>query len=217
MHSGALPTGWAGQKELREIIQNVHVGINKLDHHGLEPAIIQKDLSFQIGDIRFEGELITYSKTHFLEISPSSMSGKLALQTWIRHLLLSVFDGANSESYLLCEMKKGKPKLFRFKAVSNEEKLLEPFVKLYKVGFSEPQKFFPKTVYTFVEEQIKGSSKAMNKARKEFEGGYKTYGERENKYISILMGEDANFHDEFVGEPYRVLMQKMTENMEEVK
>lgn len=217
MQSGALPTGWAGQKELREMIQNVHVGINKLDHHSLEPAIIQKDLSFQIGDIRFEGDLITYSKTHFLEISPSSMSGKLALQTWIRHLLLSVFDGANGESYLLCEMKEGKPKLFRFKAVSNAEKLLEPFVKLYKMGISEPQQFFPKTVYTFVEEQIKGSSKAMNKARKEFEGGYKTYGERENKYISILMGEDANFHDEFVGEPYRVLMQIMTENMEEVK
>lgn len=215
--SGALPSGWAGQRQLQEIIQHVYTSINLLKDHNFEPEITQVDFSFQVEDVLFEGALTSYSKNHLLDITPSSMSGKLALQAWLKHLIRSVQHNDQNISYLCCELKKGDPKLFQFQAVSEPKSMLRPFVELYKSGRTKPLHFFPKTIYAFWEEEKKGSEKAFQKAAEKFEGGFNTYGERENEYIKVLMGEDVEFRDEFVEENFLELIREMAKHMESLK
>ncbi|MCC5905800.1 MAG: exodeoxyribonuclease V subunit gamma [Balneolaceae bacterium] len=215
--SGAVPSGWPGLKKARELKRSVQEAIAVNVEHGLEPQIHREQLSFTLKDHQIEDEIITYSNLVFLDINPSKFSGKLAVQSWIRYLCRNASREEQDEGFLLCDLKKGSPKLFSLKPPEQPLEVLQEMVDVYEKGLHEPQLFFPKSLYEYEETgKKKGEAAALKKAASEFEGGFRQFGEREHIAISTLLGKDARFSDRFLNEIYLRVIRTMQSHIKEV-
>ncbi len=215
--SGAVPSGWPGLKKVRELKRAVQEAIAVITEHGFEPLMHREQISFTLKDRQIEDEIITYSTRVFLDINPSKFSGKLAVQSWIRYLCRMVSRGEQDEGFLLCDLKKGSPKLYSLKPPELPHEILQEMMNVYEMGFNEPQLFFPKTLYEYEETgKKKGEGAALKKAASEFEGGFRQFGEREQIAISTLLGEDARFSERFLNEMYLRVIRTMQSHIKEI-
>lgn len=219
IQSGMLPAGWPGRKILQEYIMLVERAFEELKSIDTEPIINLDKIDITINNSPVNGIIKNYSNTKFLELNPSGFSGKVALQAWIKHLLICSSGLYESEeSLLLCELKKDPVKWFRFKPVENSDELLSELISLYRQARTKPLYFFPKTLSDFEQEsrEKNDENRGVKKAKDTFEGGYFS-GEREELSISLLMGEDALFNLENVDENSRNIFRQMWDHMEEIK
>ena len=218
--SGMLPAGWSGRSELLQIQGAVDTAMDMMKHNSFKPACTQRDISLTLDGSTVEGTVLSYSDTGFLDINFSSYSGKVLLQSWIKHLLISNGEGgAHEESFLICEPKKGEPRLFRFKQVEDSDDLLLELMKIFRDGLMDPQLFFPNTLYEYESLFESDPAKALSKAKTEFEGNDSDYSypERDDLSISFLLGEDARFTEEFISDRFRNVIRAMIDHTEEVK
>jgi exodeoxyribonuclease V gamma subunit len=215
--SGLMPAGWPGEKEAEELVSSVANSIGLIEQLGVTPELRRFSVQAEISGLQIGGEITSYSASSFLDLSFSSGSGSLYLQSWIRHLLLHVSDTAETgKSHLICGLKKNEPKIFRFRVPDEPALLLEKLTKLYLEGLEKPLPFFPKTVYEYAENIEKGEDHALNKAAEAFEGGFKRYAERDDLNISFLMGPDTEFTEQMVSEPFLGVIETMMQHMQEV-
>jgi exodeoxyribonuclease V gamma subunit len=217
--SGAVPSGWPGIRKVNAIRDHAVAAINYLNEFGIQPEMIRKEISIALNNNQLEDSVVTYSNSGFLDITPSSYSGKHAVQSWVRYVcwVVSGREGAD-QSYFLCELKKGDPKFFRFKKPDDSAGLLSALLEFYQAGLAEPQLFFPGTLAEYEEYQkTKGEDAALAKARNTFEGVFKSFGERENRSVQTLLGAEARFSLGFLNEPYLAVIRQMQKHMEVVK
>jgi exonuclease V gamma subunit len=217
MQSGSVPSGWAGEKELLDLKQNVETALSALREHGIIPAQNFYPVSLMIGKHQLDGSLTSYSQKKYVDISPSGYSGKAALSSWIGHLCAQasgLFE--EKESILFSELKKGDPKVKRFRTVQDPSEALAEMVNFYKLGLREPQLFFPKTLYAY-EEAIRAgkTEKAIDKAAGEFNNSDFKFGESSDLYIKTALGEDVEFRPEFIEDAHRKIIGRMMDHMED--
>jgi exodeoxyribonuclease V gamma subunit len=210
--SGMLPAGWLGLKIVNNLLKNSETAIRLLQEHGFEPVIQYIDISIVLDGNIIEDSISNYSKHGFLEINPSGASGQNLIQSWIRHLCWLAGGGSGS-SWLLCNLRKGEPKLIRFDDPGNHVELLAGLVQLYKEGLVKPLHFFPNTLTEYCENKDSGRD---SRARLAFEGGYNKYGERENMFTQSLLGPDASFSAEYLDERFVAVIEAMLANKAEV-
>ncbi len=214
--SGALPSGWPGEILFREILTNVKTSEKALQKKGIQPVSSVNELFADLAEITVEGEILSYSDRFLLDITPSKFSGSVALQSWIRHLCLQASTNQQQESYLLCNLKGGDPVWHTFKPVKEVNDVLIQLAKLYVRGHQSPLTLFPRTVYAY--EEANRSRKKKNPVKQaalEFEGSDYSYAERDDLSISVIMGENIPFRQDFVSEEFRNLFELMMEHMEE--
>lgn len=216
MQSGALPLGWAGEKKVMEIKKNVQTAISVLNDAGIHPKMEQFSVDLSVGENRIEGSLISYSENQFVDITPSNFSGKLAINSWIKHVcgtLSGHFDKKNS--ILFCELKKGDPKKEVIKPIQNASNILTELIDFYREGLSEPQTFFPQTLYAYEErKRDKYRNGALYQAAKKFNTDDFSFGENNDLAIQTLLGHGIEFQEEFITDRYRAIIGLMMDHME---
>jgi exodeoxyribonuclease V gamma subunit len=217
LNSGLVPAGWPGEHQVVSIIESVKVAIEQIKSHRFDPAFNRLEISCILSGTEIQGSIQSYSSTGLLDLSFSKMSGKNVIQTWIKHLLISVADSVYSDSYLICEPKKGDPKLIHFKKVNDPESILKNLITFFEAGLKKPLLFFPKTLFTYENLVEEDANKAWKDAKREFEGDDfgKSYPERDDLNISFLLGEGVEFGPEIVQEEYRTIIREMLNHMEE--
>ncbi|MCC5940165.1 MAG: exodeoxyribonuclease V subunit gamma [Balneolaceae bacterium] len=218
IHSGALPTGQTGKLELDEIIENVNRSFQVIESNSFKPISALVDISIVLNHNQIEGSLHSYSNSEFLSITPSTVSGKNLFQAWIGHLICSLSGAHTGDSYLITNLKKDGPKLFRFRPVESAEIQLSKMIDLFKNGSQTPELFFPATIYEFVSREKEGKPDSINKAREKFEGSdWMEFSESNDDYVKCLLGDDVKFSEDLLQERYTSLFEVMYEHMEEVK
>ncbi len=217
MQSGAVPVGWAGERKVVEIRKNVQTAISTLKDDGIHPKMVQFSVDLSMGETQIEGSLISYSENQFVDITPSKFSGRIAINSWIKHLCGSLsghFDEMNS--ILFCELKDGEPVKKMFKSVQNAEETLAELVYFYSEGLSKPQTFFPQTLYAYEErERDPYRNGALHEAAKAFNTNDFSFGENNDLAIQTLLGQGIEFQEEFITDRYRRIIGRMMDHMEE--
>jgi exodeoxyribonuclease V gamma subunit len=220
IQSGLLPAGWAGKRDFLHIKKSVLDSMEIIKQHSFRPVFDKREISLSLGPYTLEGGILSYSDNMFVDINYSSYSGKILLQSWIKHLAVAASDShLKSDSFLICEPKKGDPKLIRFKPPENPVQDLTELIKLFRDGLKTPHFFFPKTLYEYERLNINDPEKAYIKAKESFEGNDSNYSypERDELSTLLLMGEDAPFSEEFLSERNREIIKVMIRHMEELK
>ncbi|MEX1062049.1 MAG: hypothetical protein WEC12_00485, partial [Balneolaceae bacterium] len=150
MNSGALPSGWPGERKLHEILQWVQRAFHEIEEKGYHSEPDEQEIDIWLQENKLEGIIKSYSKDIFLDINPSRLSGKVLFDGWIRHLCLSVQFPEKGDSIQLCNLKKGNVKWHRFRKVENAPELLEDLVSARLEGLRKPLMFFPRTAYEYM-------------------------------------------------------------------
>ena len=216
--TGMVPKEWPGQKLIQEISGTVNRAYSELSGNNDTPIINLVEIDYKLNSNYITGYIYNYSNSEFLDIVPSKSSGKVLFQSWIRYLIYSLSGSSNTEGMLICNLKKDDPKRYIFHPVVNGELMLERLVELFRSGHENPLKFFPKTLYEYEKELKKTSEeKALEKAKKEFEGDDWSYPERDDSSINLILGEETPFKNEYVSEEYLSVMRDMVQNIREVK
>ena len=218
IQSGALPTGQAGRFQLNEIIENVKLSFQVFEKNHFKPVSTHLDISFSVENFLIEGSLHSYSKDTYLAVTPSGVSGKHLFLAWIGHLAGLCSGKIHENSFLITNLKKDGPKLFRFKPPVNPATQLSDLFGLYQSGYDTPALFFPVTLYEYVSNQKVNTPDYRNKARMKFEGSeHSPFSESDDEYVKCLLGDDLKFSDELVQERYISFFETMCNHMEEVK
>lgn len=215
MQSGAVPLGWAGEKKVVEIRKNIEAAMSVLNKSRIDPKLDQFTVDLSVGENQVEGSLISYSENQFVDITPSKFSGRIAINSWIKHLcgtLSGHFDEKNS--ILFCELKEGEPKKEVFKPVQNAEEILAELIDFYKEGLTEPLTFFPQTLFKFEERERDGKKDAYKKAANKFNTDDYSIGENNDLAIQTLLGDGIEFQDEFITDRYRHIIGRIMDHME---
>ncbi len=219
LNSGILPAGWPGERLAHEIVSSVQESIALIRSLGFTPGLHRYNTDLNIDGLQLTGEITSYSNERYLDLSFSTGSGSLYLQSWIRHLLMNAsLTGIHQESYLISELKKEKPKVHRFTMPDEASEHLQKLAALYLEGQKAPLPFFPKTLFEYKKNLEKGHNVALASAKKEFEGdGWNKYPERDDLNISFLFGPEIEFDEMMVNEEYLDLFRLMTEHIKEVE
>jgi exodeoxyribonuclease V gamma subunit len=217
--SGILPGGWQGETVVQNLIQSVDIAIQSARERGFNPSVSNMDFTLDLDDKRVSGELLSYSTEQFLEITPSSESGDKFLRSWMKHLAGQCTDlFPVKESLFLCNLKKGKPKLYIFNPVEKPEAELNRYLSIFNRGMSQPLYLFPNALYEYQNEFQKNSDKAFSKARSTFEGSdYSPYAENRDRYATLMLGENAAFREEYLDSDMLAAIQLMLDHREELK
>ncbi|MEX0648048.1 MAG: exodeoxyribonuclease V subunit gamma [Balneolaceae bacterium] len=220
MSSGALPSGWPGERKLHEIIQWVQRAFSEMEERGYRPESGEMEINIWLQDKNLEGFIKSYSKDFLLDINPSRLSGKVLFDGWIRHLCLSVQFPEKEDSIQLCNLRKGKARWHRFRKAENAPELLNDLVSAYMSGLRKPLMFFPKTAYAYTEklpDEAGAYNAAGNEWKKMNHQTQEEIGERTDHYISHLLGPEAEADFAKWNEIFRRFMQPMADHMEELK
>ncbi len=210
--SGILPDGWPGKKMVDEMIHACSASIAVLEQQKITPATHYREITVYSGDTEITGHLSSYSNERMVDVNLSKPAGRILIQSWVKHILWNVAE-SKQESYLICNIKKGEPSLFRFKIPDNPDELLSGLITLFKSGFTEPIPFFPDTLDEYL--NAKTVEKGLEKASKAFEGGF-YHGERDHQAIKILMGPEVPFDESFMKPEFLKMMSEMRNHTEEV-
>jgi exonuclease V gamma subunit len=121
-------------------------------------------------------------------------------------------------SVFVCDLKKGKPKWYMFTPVEDPEAELSRYLSLYSRGMSRPLYLFPNASYKYQEAQFKNKDNATSVARSTFEGSdYSPYAENRDRYVTLMLGENAAFREEYLDQEMLAAIQVMLEHREELK
>lgn len=215
LRSGVLPSGWPGERLFNELIDQAKTAKQELISKNYSPKSIVYEISIPLKNKRIEGSVKSYSNSEYLDINPSAKSGKVLVQSWLKHLLYCTGQNKKSSSLLLCQLKKDSPVWIRFKPIVQSKEILQSLVGVYEDGIKEPLHLFPKTQAEYQDAILKNKNKPPEQyAKSEFEGGFKKYGEREDVYITTLIGENTEFRDEFLRGAHQKMIKLMLENSE---
>ncbi|MEX0823090.1 MAG: exodeoxyribonuclease V subunit gamma [Balneolaceae bacterium] len=218
LQSGVLPSGWPGKRLFNELIGQAKTAKQELISKNVSPKSVNYEISIPLQNKRIEGSVKSYSNNEYLDINPSAKSGKVLLQSWLRHLLYCTAQNKKSSSLLLCQLKKDSPVWIRFKPIDQSDEILQILAGIYEDGIKEPLYLFPKTQAEYQEAIINNKNKPPEQyAKSEFEGGFKKHGEREDVYITTLIGENTEFRDEFLRGEHQKIVKLMLENSEVLK
>lgn len=217
IQTGSVPSGWAGERRVLELKNCATKALSLLKNEAIYPTQHSFPVSLTIDNVDLEGELTSYSENQLVDISPSQFSGKIALQSWIKHLCCIISEQFTTKhSLLFCELKKGDPKKKIFEPVQNPMEILVDLVHFYQEGMVSPQLFFPKTLYAYEErERDENKTGSYYEASKKFNSDKYTFGENSNLAVRILLGEDVEFREEFITERYRQIIGHMIDHMGE--
>ncbi|WP_234571740.1 exodeoxyribonuclease V subunit gamma [Rhodohalobacter sp. 614A] len=216
VQSGAIPVGWSGERRVLELKRNVRSAIAVMKDSGIHPKPGHYQIHVAAGQSQVEGSLMSYSDDQFVDINPSKFSGKIAIDSWIRHLCGSLAESFEErKSILFCELKDGDSKKIVFKPVPKPDAILSGLINFYHEGLIRPQTFFPKTLYAFEERKRGEKLDAYYKAANAFNTDDYSFGENNDLSIKTLLGENVEFQEKFITERYRRFIQQMMDHMEE--
>lgn len=214
--SGIIPIGWQGELIVRDLIQSVDTAVESVSHKQIDLSLFNVELAIDVDGVMVEGEFLSYSTDRFLDITPSSEAGDKFLRSWIKHLAAQcsrVFPEKNS--WFVCELKKGSPKWFMFKPVSNPGSELKRIISLYQRGLKMPLYIFPNASYEYGKHEAQKKSNPLRKARVTFEGSdYAPYAENRDPFVTLMLGEDATFREEYLDPELQEIINGMLNHME---
>jgi exodeoxyribonuclease V gamma subunit len=210
--SGIVPDGWPGDKLINEVEGASALSIKLLKKQNIKPGVHLKDIDIQTAGSRISGTIRSYTEERFVDVNLSKEAGRVVLQTWVNHILWNVGSGSG-ESYLITNIKKGEPSLFRFDAPLDPVKQLSDLIRIFNKGVTEPIKFFPDTLYEFV--SAYSEEKGFENASKKFEGG-QHFGERDHEAVKMLLGPDIPFDTSYMSSEYVEIMRELKNHMVEV-
>ena len=215
--AGLVPDGWVGESLISELLAHCKSALNFLKSRGEEPQFSELNIDLQIDDITLNETILSFREHSLLDIEASKLSGAMLIQSWIRHLVWQVSSGVKVTSNLLAELKKGDPKWIAFNPPEHPEKILRKLISLYQKGATEPLLFFPKSLYAFKEDEVKGKHEyeCVQKAAGMFEGNdYNFFGERNDLSIQLLLGQEAAFDPAWLEDEFISVMSDLFDHME---
>jgi exodeoxyribonuclease V gamma subunit len=215
IESGNVPMGWAGEQEVRKLKKNVNIAISEMRNQHLNLQEFHPEIKLRVGEQEIEGSITSYSSNQFVDVNPSGLSGKTLIKSWVPHLCIQLSSEFNEKSSVLfCDLKTGEPKKQVFRSVENPELILRDLIDLYRQGLTEPQYFFPKTLFKYEDRVRDGKDDAFVKAASTFEGGWNR-GEKEDRFIQTLIGAEVSFQNDFIKDRYRQVIGRMIDHMVE--
>jgi len=216
---GSVPAGWQGKAILNEMIKNADTAIGFLNRMNETPELHSIDIDIELAHKGIKGSITSFLKDGYLDITPSSYSGSKVLKSWICHLAISANEGhISSDSYLLCNLKKGEPAFITFKSVENGREILSGLIELYQAGISGPLSLFPEASFEYERVLQEGKGNEEYKASQIFEGNdFSPFAENRDFYISLLLGVDPPFRMEYINAAFQMFIDKMLNNMEVIK
>jgi exodeoxyribonuclease V gamma subunit len=214
--TGSVPAGWQGKALLCEMIKNAGTAIDFLHSQEMVPEVHPINIDIPLYSNGLKGSFTSFQRDGFLDITPSSYGGSKVVRSWICHLAASArASQTQSESYLLCNLKKGKPVFITFKPVQNARKILSELAGMYRSGIAGPLKVFPETTYEYMKCLKEGKGNEMAKAALTFEGSdFSSFSENRDFYVSLLMGSEPAFSPECINPGFQKILDKMFNCME---
>lgn len=215
-NTGSVPAGWQGKALLYEMMKNAGTAIEFLHSKNMIPEVHSIHVSIPLDSNDLKGSFTSFQKKGFLDLTPSSYGGSKVIKSWICHLAVTAqANQTQSESYLLCNLKKGKPVFVTFKPVQNARKIISALIDMYLSGIASPLKIFPETSYAYLKGLKDGKGKVKAKAAFKFEGSdFSPFSENRDFYLSLLMGVEPPFSLEYLNPEFQNILDKMFNSME---
>ncbi|WP_340102601.1 exodeoxyribonuclease V subunit gamma [Rhodohalobacter sp. 8-1] len=216
--AGVIPAGWQGETMVQNLIQSVDTAIESARARGFKPSIVNVEINLDLAGTLLEGEILSYSRDRFLDITASSQSGDKFLRSWIKHLAVQCANTfSEQESMFVCDLKKGSPKWFAFKPVPDPGEELNHLVSLYRRGLMQPLYMFPGASYEYQNSLYKNRDDAIFRAKRSFEGSdFTPYAENMDGLITLFLGENATFSEAYLDPDMQDAIQVMLEHREEL-
>ena len=221
LETGSVPDGWQGEQAVNEFLESADQAIESAKSLGYDLSISHHGVKLEIGDFMIGGDIESFSERQLLDVTISGHSGDRLIQSWIRHLIAQrsgLFS--EQESLFLSDLKKGKPKWFKFMPLKDPEAELLRYLTLYGEGLSKPVMMFPNASYRYQEAIIDGKNEkeAYVKAATEFEGNdYSPYSENMDFSVALMLGEGAPFNKDYLNARFLEGIRVMIENSEEIE
>jgi exodeoxyribonuclease V gamma subunit len=203
---GSLPFGEKGKLEYERILNTagpVMDAVRSLSSKKQLPAIAQEipvdglKVSANLSNIREDAAyFLTYGK----------LNGARLVSAWIRHLFLNLAApcGYPKKTILIGRDPKGKKPVLTclFPVLDSKARsYFKKLVRIYINGIKSPFYFFCETAWQFVQAISKKDYelsrdpvlRAMNQSKASWYGGYNQTGEKENRYISLMVEHNDPF------------------------
>lgn len=220
--SGQLPTGHPGTLKLQQLDELVTTAIDQLKEQSraLQDQIMvrRQPITFpvQLGEkhVMIDGAVPFYLEREKLAVEQSTLSGKRAMQHWVRHLACLINQAGDETDYFLLQNLKGNPKVFRFLSPDQAEAQFQDLVRFYIEFLKKPVHAYPSASYAYVDAVKKGKerSEALSSARNNFrfdDGGFSFGNDLMDPYMGRMIGVNQPFDSSFVEGEYTRLVEQM--------
>jgi len=183
--SGRLPQDPAGSLRFRELAAEVRERLERVRPLWTSPPHPPLDLDLHLGKDRLAGRLVPLYAAGQLLVRHAAVKAQDLLGAWIRHLALCALHpaGVALETLLV-----NRDEVRRFGAVEGAEAHLRRLLELYREGSRRLLPIFPRASLAYarvVLEEGREPVQARERARREFDGGERRTGDREDPHVAL--------------------------------
>ncbi len=205
---GSLPYGQKGKVEfekLKLLADPVMDAAQPFFSQKTLPSIVQQ---VSIEDLTINVHLKEIRQDGLTVINFGKLNGARLLSGWIHHLFLNACARKDypKQTRIIGRDPDGKKQVFIVEFEPLEKSVLkhiDALIELYKKGINRPLPFFCETSFQFAKAMAKHKFDmnrlslvyAMDRAKKTWEGGYLSLGEKENRYIELCYSNNDPFEN----------------------
>ena len=188
---GAMPLGEPGRCAYGDLMPEVQAIAARVHAVTAAGRLADVEIDARIGDVHLTGLIgDVFATSGHVRIQFSRLQGRSELSTWIRHLLLARFAPAAHPRQAMIvgrPVKDSTEVQVVFRPVDDAQDLLADLLRLYALGLTRPLPLFPAASRAYAALCARGAAcaKALEAARKTFEGEFVGFGEGADAYNEL--------------------------------
>jgi exodeoxyribonuclease V gamma subunit len=195
---GTMPPGTPGRCTFDEIVPEAAAIARRARAVRAAPRLADVPVALELGRFRLRGLIEDLYPEHgHVRVQFSRLQGRSEIGAWVRHLVLCCLGGASvprRATIVGRAAKKTTEIQVTFRPAEDPHALLATLLELWEAGQSEPLPLFDRASRRYAEaRRRKGGThdKALEAARREYDGGYNVTGESQDPYVQLAFAGRA--------------------------
>lgn len=198
---GLLPLGNIGEYEFKKAEQRVEAFLKELDRH-MDVEKKELDLGLSLEGFLIKGKIKEVYSDELLFYRFAKVRAHDRIRIWLNYLFIVASGFPIKGAVFVGQSDNERPFILRLLSTDKHEAtdVLKNMLIIFKDGLHRPIHFFPESSWKYCESFIKDKDpeKAIQKAKKEWEGSDYKVGEGEDDYYRFCFREVDPIDEEFV-------------------
>jgi exodeoxyribonuclease V gamma subunit len=191
--TGQLPPGYVGEAAHQEMCSRATELAEQIRTHITTAPLPPFTVDLVLGDFQLTGTLRDVYPEALLRHRAATLKPGDLLKAWVAHLLLQLIAPADHPRETLLF---GREEAYRFAPVPDAAEVFADLLAVYAEGLRAPVPLFPRSSLKFAERKLEPSARAktdpLDAARQVWHGYDKTPGERDEPWLKLCFGSDAD-------------------------